>query len=183
MGRPALGLAGRLVELGLSVETEISGRALTDWYFVLPWGLWWSNVLNLALPCQRLRPDTRPEHKDPVSHIDMLQGLFPPRDSARISGSGLWVQKLPLFGNLPNTTPERLQHFLGVGLLSCTSPIATKKPSQSSCCSFILNSPTEHSFYSWKLPKLYKNASVACYKSLPMCHNHHYHIPWNQAKT
>ena len=33
-----------------------------------PGGLWWSNVLNLALPPQRLRPDTRPEHQDPVSN-------------------------------------------------------------------------------------------------------------------
>ena len=31
-------------------------------------GLWWSNVLNSALPPQRLRPDTRPECQDPVSH-------------------------------------------------------------------------------------------------------------------
>ena len=30
MGHPALALAGHLVELGLSIETEISGRALTD---------------------------------------------------------------------------------------------------------------------------------------------------------
>ena len=34
-----------------------------------PGGLWWSNVLNSALPPQRLRPDTRPEHQDPVSHM------------------------------------------------------------------------------------------------------------------
>ena len=27
-----------------------------------------SNVLNLALPPQRLRPDSRLEHQDPVSH-------------------------------------------------------------------------------------------------------------------
>ena len=33
-----------------------------------PGGLWWSNVLKLALPPQRLRPDTMPEHQDPVSH-------------------------------------------------------------------------------------------------------------------
>ena len=33
-----------------------------------PGGLWWSSVLNSALPPQRLRPDTRPEHQDPVSH-------------------------------------------------------------------------------------------------------------------
>ena len=34
-------------------------------------GVWRSlgvNVLNLALPPQRLRPDTRPEHQDPASH-------------------------------------------------------------------------------------------------------------------
>ena len=29
-------------------------------------GLWWTNVLILALPPQRHRADTRPEHKDPV---------------------------------------------------------------------------------------------------------------------
>ena len=32
-----------------------------------PGGLWWSNVLNSDLPPQRLRPDTWPEHQDPVS--------------------------------------------------------------------------------------------------------------------
>ena len=31
-------------------------------------GLWWSSVLNLALPPQRLRPDIRPEDQDPISH-------------------------------------------------------------------------------------------------------------------
>ena len=34
-----------------------------------PGGLGWSNVLNSALPPQRHRPDTRPEHKYPVSHM------------------------------------------------------------------------------------------------------------------
>ena len=34
-----------------------------------PGGLWWSNVLNPALPPQRLRPDTRPEHQDPVIYM------------------------------------------------------------------------------------------------------------------
>ena len=29
---------------------------------------WWTNVLNPVLPPQRRRPDTWPEHKDPVSH-------------------------------------------------------------------------------------------------------------------
>ena len=31
-------------------------------------GLWWTNVLNLALPPQRHRPDAQPEHQDPVIH-------------------------------------------------------------------------------------------------------------------
>ena len=37
---------------------------------ILHWagGLWWTNVLNLALPPQRLRADTWPEHQDPASH-------------------------------------------------------------------------------------------------------------------
>ena len=33
-----------------------------------PEGLWWINVQNLALPPQRHRPDTWPEHEEPVSH-------------------------------------------------------------------------------------------------------------------
>ena len=56
------------MELDLNVETEISGRALSDWYYEELGGLWWANVLNLALPPQRLRPDTQLEHQDPVSH-------------------------------------------------------------------------------------------------------------------
>ena len=68
MGCPALELAGCWVELGLSVEMEISGRALADWCYVGPGGLWWFNILNSALPPQRVMPDTQPEHQDPVSH-------------------------------------------------------------------------------------------------------------------
>ena len=34
-----------------------------------PGGLWWTNVLNLALSPQRFRPDTQPEHLDPASHL------------------------------------------------------------------------------------------------------------------
>ena len=34
-----------------------------------PGGLWWSNVLDSALPPQRLRPNPRPEHQDPASHM------------------------------------------------------------------------------------------------------------------
>ena len=33
-----------------------------------PGGLWWTNVLNSALPPKRQSPDTRPEHEDFVSH-------------------------------------------------------------------------------------------------------------------
>ena len=32
-------------------------------------GLWWTNVLNAALPPQRHRSDARPEHQDPVIHM------------------------------------------------------------------------------------------------------------------
>ena len=64
----ALELAGCWVGLGLSVEAEISGRAFADGYYVELRGLWWSSVLNSALPPQGLRSDTRPEHQDPVSH-------------------------------------------------------------------------------------------------------------------
>ena len=56
------------VDLGLSVEMEISGRAFTILYYVGPGCLWWTNVLNSALPPQRLRLDTWIEHQDPVSH-------------------------------------------------------------------------------------------------------------------
>ena len=57
------------MELGLSVEMEISGRAFAIWYYVGLGRLWWTNVLNSALLPQRLRPDTRLEHQDPVSHM------------------------------------------------------------------------------------------------------------------
>ena len=56
------------MELVLRVETEISGRSLADLYYMGLGGLWWSNVLKLVLPPPRLRPDTWPEHQDPVSH-------------------------------------------------------------------------------------------------------------------
>ena len=68
MGCPALELAGRWVEMGLSIEIEISGRALANCYYMGPGGLCWSSVLSSALPPQKLRADTRPEHQDPVSH-------------------------------------------------------------------------------------------------------------------
>ena len=51
------------MELGLSVEMEISGRAFAVSYYVELGGLWSTNVLNLALPPQRLRPATWPDNK------------------------------------------------------------------------------------------------------------------------
>ena len=65
---PALELAGCWVELGLSFEMEISGRAFAVWYYMELGGIWWINVLNSALPPQRHSPDTRPAHPNPVSH-------------------------------------------------------------------------------------------------------------------
>ena len=56
------------MELGLSIEMEICGRAFVC-YYVEPGGLWLTNVLNSALPPQRLRLDTWLEHQDPVSHM------------------------------------------------------------------------------------------------------------------
>ena len=35
----------------------------------ITWGWEVSHVMNLALPPQRLKPDTRPEHQDPVSQM------------------------------------------------------------------------------------------------------------------
>ena len=83
---PALEFAGRWVELGLSVEMEISGRALAKWYYVGPGSLWWSNVLNLVLPPQRLRPDTWPEHQDPVSHTAQKKREGKKRKKKTLSG-------------------------------------------------------------------------------------------------
>ena len=71
------------MELGLHVEMEISGRALADWYYEGPGGLWWTNVLTSALPPQRLRPDTQLEHQDPVSHTTASAGGSP----AEVGGS------------------------------------------------------------------------------------------------
>ena len=77
MGCPALELAGRWVELGLSIETVISVRALTNWHYMGLGGLWWSNVLNSALSSQRLRSDTWPEHQDPAaSRLARSSGLY-----------------------------------------------------------------------------------------------------------
>ena len=65
------------MELGLSVEMEISGRTFTVCYYVELGGLWWTNVMNSALPPQRHRPDTWPEHKDPVSHTALKRPEVP----------------------------------------------------------------------------------------------------------
>ena len=69
MGCSTLELSGHWVELGLSVEMKISGRALADWYYMGLGCFWLSNVLDSALPLRRLRSDTRLEHQDPASHM------------------------------------------------------------------------------------------------------------------
>ena len=61
---------------GFSIETEISGRALANWHYVGLGGLWWTKFLNSFLPPQRLRPNTHPEHQDPVSHTAGEDGLW-----------------------------------------------------------------------------------------------------------
>ena len=48
---------------------EICGRAFAIWYYMALGVLWGSNVLDSVLPPQRLRPDTQPQHQDPVSHM------------------------------------------------------------------------------------------------------------------
>ena len=50
IGHPSLELAGHGVELGLSVETKISGRALANQYYVWPGGFWWSSILGGSDP-------------------------------------------------------------------------------------------------------------------------------------
>ena len=67
MGLPALELAGRWVELGLSVETEISGRALTD---DITWGrevsggpVSWTQLSHLGGSSPT--PGQRPRHCQP----------------------------------------------------------------------------------------------------------------------
>ena len=86
-GVSSTGAAGCWVELGLSIETEISGKALADWYYVGPGGLWWSNVLNSAHPPQRIRPATQPEHQDPVSHT---AGGWASQKGIRFLALGWW---------------------------------------------------------------------------------------------
>ena len=56
------------MDVGLSIEMEISGRAFPICYYMGPGALWWTNVLILAPPTLRLRPDTWTEFQDPVSH-------------------------------------------------------------------------------------------------------------------
>ena len=55
--------------MGLSVEMEISGRAFFRLLLRGARRSWWTDVLNLALPLQRHRPDTQAEHQDLVSHM------------------------------------------------------------------------------------------------------------------
>ena len=54
------------MKLGLGVEMEISGRFSPFGINVELGGLLWTSVLKLAVPPQRLRRDTQPEHQDPA---------------------------------------------------------------------------------------------------------------------
>ena len=64
------------VELGLSVEMEISGRAFAIWYYMELGGLWWTNVLNSALPPQSHRPDTLYTPPRPCQPHSQVRGEF-----------------------------------------------------------------------------------------------------------
>ena len=77
MGCLALEFSGCWVELGLSIEMEISGRAFAIWYYVQLGGLWWTKVLNPALAPQK-HSDTHmaQKHQDPVSHMARYVGGF-----------------------------------------------------------------------------------------------------------
>ena len=48
-------------------------------------GLWWTNVLTLALPLQRHRPATQPEHQDPVIHRLRIKGRKKERKKGKIN--------------------------------------------------------------------------------------------------
>ena len=121
MGCPALEVAGRWVELGLSIEMEISGRALTDWYYMGPGGLWWSIFLNSALPLQMLRPDTQPEHQDPVSHTAYL--LSEPRNGWSLLNDLMRVVLMPLLPKLRGRAP-----------LGWAQEGKSRRPSPDLCC-------------------------------------------------
>ena len=78
MGCAALELAGCWVEVGLSIETEISRRALAVWYYMGLGGLWWSNVLNSALlsEAQAWHPARAPRPSQPHGFWEVW-GLLP----------------------------------------------------------------------------------------------------------
>ena len=103
---------------GLSVEMEISGRAFSVWYYEGLGGLWWTHVLNTALPSQRLRPDTRPEHEDPVSHTAASVGMSSEEAGSGCGsprGRGHWQQrfwKCSLAWALPVSQDNYLKVFL-----------------------------------------------------------------------
>ena len=99
------------MEVGVTVEMEISGRPFAICYYVGPGGLWWTNVLNSALPPQRLRPDTQPEHQDPVSHLAASAEGSPAEvgGSCRSpQGERHWEQKFCEV--LLGTSPPRVRH-------------------------------------------------------------------------
>ena len=60
-----------------------------------PGGLWWTNVLNSALPPQRHRPDTRPEYQDHTNKKRKRKNIYIsllPKSTASIWDDSLSIQ-------------------------------------------------------------------------------------------
>ena len=117
----------------LSVEMEIFGRVFTVWYYAEPGGLWWTSVLNSALPPQRHSSDTRLEHQDPVSHTAKYVGSF-----------FLWEvwPLLPAFNRCSVGVVPHLAVFLMYLWRGKWSPRLTPLPSW--------RSPLYYIFFNWK---------------------------------
>ena len=136
MGCPALELAGRWVELGLNIEMQISGRVLTDWYYVGPGGLWYTNVLNSALPPQRLRPDTQPEYQNPVSHVALwLYQCSFCFDNSYPHGKWVMSKRIPLEVPLAQVTGLKWCTLAGISCKwCCVLPTASYQGCTISMC-------------------------------------------------
>ena len=87
---------------------EISGRTFAVWYYMELGGLSWTNVLNSALPTQRLRLDTWLEHQDPVRHTAAVWRKV--KDSTSVPQSSLLSTLYWLF--LKSSSPFELLSYL-----------------------------------------------------------------------
>ena len=86
MGCPALELADHWVELGLSIEMESSGRALTDWYYVRP---------SLVVQC--------PELGSPTSEAQGWHQARAPRSCQLQGRDRIKCWKSPAFSSVQET--------------------------------------------------------------------------------